>query len=251
MLTVQIAANFNIFGTLMPAMLKICIGLVQAEVITELIMRVEQSTKTFARTCEMQRGKNVKCTIEQIIASHDRIDCWVKVVRIVTLVVVLALIMASTAVFITNDLGLPTFRRSMYLQDGALVLAWAFLATSIILLVTICVLYYSVKKRSALQISDPGEFHQEMKNLVIIQIIFFVTYFLRFFSDYFVVPTLLDDEALLMCFKQQYYSVCTSYSFIMYYVWTSFLWDFLPLGILFMSHYRNFSRKSNALLSPS
>ena len=41
MLTVQIAANFNIFGTLMPAMLKICIGLVQAEVITELIMRVE------------------------------------------------------------------------------------------------------------------------------------------------------------------------------------------------------------------
>lgn len=44
--TIQAAENFDIFGVAMPALLKVLIGLVQIEVMIELILRVKEGTRT-------------------------------------------------------------------------------------------------------------------------------------------------------------------------------------------------------------
>ena len=82
-----------------------------------------------------------------------------------------------------------------------------------------------------------------MKQLIWIQIIFFLTYFTRFLSDLLVVPKVLkeDIKSLVMCNAAQTAPSCVSFKLMIYYIWTSFIWDFLPLALLFRSHYSNFS----------
>ncbi len=157
----------------------------------------------------------------------------------------MTLLIASAALLIQSSIQLDTSERSTYLANAAQIVSWMFLLTSIGLLISIIILYCSVKRRNNLKISDPGEFYVEMKQLLQIQVIFFLTYFLRFFSDYFAVPNIIDEQGLEACYVNPRYTYCASFRLMVYYIWTSFLWDFLPLALLFWSHYKNFSKKRN------
>ena len=111
------------------------------------------------------------------------------------------------------------------------------------MLATILVLSYKINKRTVKAINLPAAFKQEMRNLFWILSIFFATYFLRFFSDYFMVPRLLTPDDLYECEIQQK-EICGSFQLIIYYCWTTLIWDFLPIVILFWFHHKNFKAES-------
>ena len=121
-----------------------------------------------------------------------------------------------------------------------IVLSYFFLGCSIGLLVSIVLLWYSLKKRTLSAVSLPNSFSEQTRSLICILIVFFLTYFLRFISDFFVVPYLNDTEEIGKCIILAERPICSSYSLIIYYTWTSMIWDFLPLFLLFWFHHRNF-----------
>ena len=71
--------------------------------------------------------------------------------------------------------------------------------------------------------------------------IFTLTYAFRFLGDYFIVPLALSEKHLAICkLESGVEGVCVSALFSYYYVWSSMLYDFLPLLLIAMFHYRSF-----------
>lgn len=43
--------------------------------------------------------------------------------------------------------------------------------------------------------------------------------------------------------------MCASFKLLMYYSWSSCIWDFLPLWLIFWFHYKNFKPRDDEQLS--
>ena len=132
--------------------------------------------------------------------------------------------------------------------DTTQALAWAFLILFTLLAATSIMLIYMLTMQFRKHDNMERTFKREACNLIFILCFFGSTYFIRFFSDYFIVPDLLDepDPSKLTCnpvVKGGELSFCPSFKFILYYMTTTLLWDFLPIGLILVFHYRNFMPK--------
>ena len=79
-----------------------------------------------------------------------------------------------------------------------------------------------------------------MRNLSIILVFFCSTYVLRFISDKYIVPRLAQPQHWKLCTLEGRTTYCIDSVFIQYYLWTSLLFDFAPLGIIVFFHHRSF-----------
>ncbi len=88
-----------------------------------------------------------------------------------------------------------------------------------------------------------------MRNLKIVLVAFFATYFLRWLSDNWMVPYLLDTENLVICVSEGEKDICASFALLLFYTWTTAIWDFLPIFLIMWFHHHNFktSRRSGRL----
>lgn len=117
----------------------------------------------------------------------------------------------------------------------------------------ICMLKLQFEK----QINIERSFKKEACNLIFILVFFGTTYLLRFFSDYFVVPILVQKgvdismNPLTLCYPSVEKAkghpvpmICPTFTFMMYYMITTLFWDLFPIGLLLIFHYRNFKTSS-------
>ena len=132
--------------------------------------------------------------LQHMIHSQHRSDLLVHILRILTLVLVLGILIASTIVCVEKQYSKEKLYRAAFVFNACSFVSWFFLACAIGILISILYLYWSIKKRVAKGISFPESFRKEMKNLWRILIVFFFTYFLRFISDYFILPRLQEPS---------------------------------------------------------
>ena len=91
---------------------------------------------------------------------------------------------------------------------------------------------------------EESTFYGEFAHLSWILIVFVLTYVVRFFSDYFYLAPLIEDtNKLVECTIDGEDTYCISANVIIYYVWTSLIFDFLPIVILIYFHHQAFSRE--------
>ena len=88
-------------------------------------------------------------------------------------------------------------------------------------------------------------FGQEVKNLLIILIIFCSSFLLRFIADEWVVPLLgLSTDHTCVDPETNYVMLCHFYGAIIYLTITQYFWDFIPISAILLFHYYNFRGKS-------
>ncbi len=117
----------------------------------------------------------------------------------------------------------------------------------------ICMLKLQFEK----QINIERSFKKEACNLIFILVFFGSTYLLRFFSDYFIVPRLVNKGVVISMDPSTPCSpiveidkghpvpmICPTFEFVLYYQITTLFWDLFPIGLLLIFHYRNFKTSS-------
>lgn len=231
--TVNAAENFDIFAIMMPALLKILIGIVQIEVMVELILRVEEGTKTQTEYLSSKDSIVSGSILQQdfvvnIVASRKRVDCWVLTLRIFTAVVVCVGIIVSSTLFIYKDAHLDKFNRADYVDGCATQFSYQFFGLSVFLFATIVMLWYSLQKRTTMAIKLPASFKRETSILLWINICFCSTYLLRGLSETYVVPLFFDSREFIECELLGNKNVCVPFNILVYYTWTNMLWDWFP-----------------------
>ena len=71
--------------------------------------------------------------------------------------------------------------------------------------------------------------------------VFTISYLLRFIGDYLLIPLGLSSGSLTICKGENDVSLpCVKAFFIYYYVWTSILYDGLPLILIAIFHFKSF-----------
>lgn len=110
------------------------------------------------------------------------------------------------------------------------------------LFATIIWLWHSLRRRTTLAIKLPESFKRETKILLWINVCFFSTYLLRGLSDNFIIPLLYDAMNFYACELEGVKDICVPYDLIVYYTWTSVLWDLFPQVLLFWFHHKNFKQ---------
>ena len=185
--------------------------------------------------------ENPQELLQHMIHSQHRSDLLVRILRILTLLLVLAILISSTIICVKKQDSKVKLERAAFVFTASKTVSWFFLACALGILASILYLYYSIRKRVAKGISFPQSFRKEMKNLWRILIVFFFTYFLRFVSDYFILPTLkMSDTEFYECIYYSDHKVCASDTLIIYFTLTNLLWDYLPLTLIFWFHYKSF-----------
>ena len=162
--TVQTAYTAKIYGVsglLMPAVLKILIGVVEIEVIAELIIRVKESKtqseiqeklkQSVLETTNVLNGPSAESAesdhrcmhatlLNQVISSHKKADNWVLSMRIVSLVIVVFGTILSLTLFLLAGNRKGEVERAVYIDSAANAMSWIFLAVAILILVSILIL---------------------------------------------------------------------------------------------------------------
>ena len=136
-------------------------------------------------------------------------------------------------------------------------LSWGFLTLFLILALTTGYLIYMLKLQFEKQINIERSFKKEACNLIFILVFFGSTYLLRFFSDYFAVPVLVQEGVDKSMNPSTYCKpiveitkghpvpmVCPTFTFMLYFMITTLFWDLFPIGLLLIFHYRNFKTSS-------
>ena len=101
-LTVYIAEWFNCSLVLFPAVIKICIGIVQIAVMIEITMRVKESLNTLSAINKRNRLQ-AKRFMNDVLASQKRSDRYVRALQIFVFIFVISVSTVSLTGFIIMD----------------------------------------------------------------------------------------------------------------------------------------------------
>ena len=112
-LTIRIITNiFSIWAaqymfvsfSVIPAVIKVDIGLIQVAIIVEIAMRVRENMKTFSVLTlrQRQRSRNL---ISDIIASRKKNDIMVRILQVFTAVTIVAVIVWTVVICLMFDLN--------------------------------------------------------------------------------------------------------------------------------------------------
>jgi len=102
-----------------------------------------------------------------------------------------------------------------------------------------------VKQRIMQDAGVANVFGKEVKNLLIILIIFCPSFLLRFIADEWFVPMLkLPMNHSCVDPETNYAMLCDFYPPIIYLTITQYFWDFIPISAILLFHYFNFKGKS-------
>ena len=243
-MTMPNVINFNYLDTVVPPTMKVNIALVQIEVIVELVIRVRDSVRKMK--LEQQRVASESTNIQSANESHERADKWVFFLRIVTLV---SIITTTSFCFIYFSLKSNSAKdqrqlqekleRAQFLKQSSRVFGWIFLGLSILLAFSVALLICTLRRLTSEANFFPGSFNSEIKNLVVILVIFLISYFFFFVSDVFVLPKFQTTENIEKCVLRGY-TYCVGFGQLIYYTWVNSLSDFLPVFCIFCFHHVNF-----------
>lgn len=94
------AQHFDIALTLYPAILKMCIGIIQVFAMIEITIKVRESVRILAVLNQSQQRKQAKNLIKELIAGKKRVDRKVIVSQVFVFVLVLVILVWSLVRFV-------------------------------------------------------------------------------------------------------------------------------------------------------
>ena len=114
-----------------------------------------------------------------------------------------------------------------------------YLILSILLFTSVIMLIKSLSKGKKTVAELSSAFDSEANHLSCILVFFCTTYLLRFISDFWIIPSLSQYEDLVPC-NLGYDTLCVNTTFVLYYQWTSLVFDFAPLSVIIYFHHKSF-----------
>ena len=131
------------------------------------------------------------------MASKKKVAKQVRILQWAISIFIILSLACSTAVFIYMDLkysdihnNVDRFHRLEYLSKTAKQMSWAFLTLAIGLAGSVIFLVKSVQRELRFFSADHKQFKSEFCRMYWMLIIFSLTYFCRWVSDYFIVPAM-------------------------------------------------------------
>ena len=120
-------------------------------------------------------------------------------------------------------------------------MAFGFVAITVGLFISVFVLVGNLSMGN-MKVSDlPSVFKSETKHLSFILIFFSSTYMVRFICDFWVTPYLTKPSTLKPCILNDgLETLCSPSKEILYALWMSVFWDFLPLSTIVYFHHKSF-----------
>ena len=196
-MTVKTTAEWIVLGVLFPAALKFYIGIVEIEVIIELIIRVREAITNLKAEQNNSYLHEPRMMMQYIQTSQARADLTVKILRGFTLAVCCVGFFGMGAYYIHAEHQKDKAERALMINDQALFLSWWFLAISVLITITILALMREINRGGKESINFPNSFNKELNKLYMVLGFFMVTYFLHWISDYWVIPALNNEETLI------------------------------------------------------
>ena len=253
-LSVYVAQWLNVSLVLFPAVLKICIGIVQVAVIVEITMRVRESLHLISVMNKRQRLQ-ARNFMNEVMASQKRADCYVLLFRIFVFLLVISILTWTLTVFIRvdqeyrpGDADLRRASRQEYQTSTVRKMSFGFLILSLLLVASVIILMRTLAKGKQRLSNLSSAFSSEANHLSCILLFFCSTYTLRFLSDYLILPK-LQERSVPCVINQDHLTECVTLTFILYYMYSSLLFDFAPLSVIIYFHHRSFRGDSRRRLS--
>lgn len=203
------------------------------------------------------------------MASKKKVAKQVRILQWAISIFIILSLACSTAVFIYKDLkysdvhnNIDRFHRLEYLSKTAKQMSWAFLTLAIGLAASVIFLVKSVQREMKFFSADHKQFKSEFCRMYWMLIIFSLTYFCRWVSDYWIVPSMTyvdylnpftsDDTKMKPCvLSDGLPTLCLSFEFQIYYMGSSLLFDLIPLGLIAIFHYLSFRNVDSELRNSS
>ena len=134
-------------------------------------------------------------------------------------------------------------------------MSFGFLALSIFLFISVFILIKTLNLGKKKLVGLSSAFSSEANHLICILVFFCSTYILRFVSDYWILPKLEDEQ--ILCTIDDHETICVTTAFILYYGYSSLLFDFAPIAVIIYFHHKSFKNdirsrsqnESNTLIS--
>ena len=117
-------------------------------------------------------------------------------------------------------------------------MSYGFAALSVMLFVSVSILIKTLNTGKKKLVGLSSAFSSEANHLICILVFFCSTYILRFASDRFVLPKLEEENVACTLDGQQ--TICVTASFVLYYMYSSLMFDFAPLAVIIYFHHMSF-----------
>lgn len=117
-------------------------------------------------------------------------------------------------------------------------MSYGFAALSVMLFVSVSILIKTLNTGKKKLVGLSSAFSSEANHLICILVFFCSTYILRFASDRFVLPKLEEENVACMLDGQQ--TICVTACFVLYYMYSSLMFDFAPLAVIIYFHHMSF-----------
>ena len=184
--------------------------------------------------------------INEVLAGQKRSDRNVLILQILVLISCISFITWITTISIKHDIKSTDGQearllRIEYLTKGIQHLAFGFVTITVGLFISVFVLVGNLAIGN-MKVSDlPNVFKSETKHLSLILAFFSFTYMVRFISDFWIAPIFSKTSSLKPCILNDgLETLCGPTIAILYAVWMSVLYDFLPLSIIVYFHHKSF-----------
>lgn len=187
-----------------------------------------------------RNSKNHMRVLKSVLAIQRKSNVTVKLFQAFLFLLLSAIIVVSALSW--HKTSAEKDRNDSYIksQFWARRISWGFLFLAIVLIWCTSFLMYVISSRRAKLKHMPNTFQSESRKLKIFMIIFSAFYILRYLSDYILIPNIAAAKNQEICYVNGRWTGCMPYFLTLYYLWSSFVWDFFPIALIMYFHHRSF-----------
>ena len=117
-----------------------------------------------------------------------------------------------------------------------------FIPTCLTILIIMLIVRLKVKRRTIDYAGIPNIFGKEMKNLLMILVLFDISFVFRLIFDEYITEKLVGGNVWNYCRDSEgWYQLCDPFPIILYDLITQYFWDYIPILCILLFHKTNFS----------
>ena len=164
--------------------------------------------------------------MNEIVASQNKILQWVRILQIIVTIFIILLSVITLVILVAKDVEyndrtdkMQRAYRAEVLLEWSKDMSWVFLILAFLLCISVVILLVVLKRRIKGHSTNDSvhmtkEFGGEICRLFTMLFFFMLSYVIRFFGDYILVPDLISPQNAKSCTVNNLETLCLSYRFI-------------------------------------
>ena len=178
-------------------------------VVIEITLKVRENQKALEKV--QSHSINGRALMSELVASKKKVARWVKILQIMVTILIVVISSAALVILVVDNHKysdrankLDRLERALIMSDWASNMSWAFLVLAVLLCVSVVFLLIVLKRelkdnRTSDEVHLIKEFKGEICRLFTMLILFMISYALRFYGDYVIVPKLVSEDNMIGC----------------------------------------------------